>query len=172
MTEVWKDISGYEGLYQVSNLGRVKRSFKNGKENMLIGKRDKDGYTEVILSKNQRKKYYRLHRLVADAFVPNLERKLQINHKDRNKQNNSADNLEWVTGSENVSHTFATGRKIYRRPVIQYTRDMNVVSFWDSIREAGRVLKISEHNINSCCNGKLPTAGGFIWRYREVMSNG
>lgn len=168
MTEIWKDISGYEGLYQVSNLGRVKRFFKNGKENFLSGKKDKDGYIEVILSSNQRKKYYRLHRLVADAFVPNLENKPQINHKDRNKQNNYADNLEWVTCSENVSHTFSTGRKIHKRPIIQYTRNMDVVSIWDSIREAGRSLKICEHNINSCCHGRLATAGGYVWRYKEV----
>jgi hypothetical protein len=168
LTEIWKDVSGYEGLYQVSNFGRVKRFFKNGKENFLAGKKDKDGYIEVILSSNQRKKYCRLHRLVADAFIPNLENKPQINHKDRNKQNNSADNLEWVTVSENAAHTFATGRKIHRRPVVQYARNMDVVSIWDSIRAAGNALKISEHNINSCCNGKLPTAGGFVWRYKEV----
>lgn len=172
MTEIWKDIRGYERTYQVSNLGRVKRIFKNGKENVLTGKKDKDGYIEVILSSHQRKKYYRLHRLVAEAFVPNLESKPQINHKDRNKQNNSADNLEWVTGSENVAHTFVTGRKIYRRPVVQYARNMDVLACWDSIREAAHFLKISEHNINSCCNFKLPTAGGFIWRYNEVMSDG
>lgn len=168
MTEIWKNVSGYEGTYQVSNLGRVKRLFKNGKENILSGKKDKDGYIEVILSSNQKKKYYRLHRLVAEAFVPNLESKPQINHKDRNKQNNSVDNLEWVSGSENVAHTFVTGRKIFRRPVVQYTRNMDIVSFWNSIREAGKTLKIAENNINSCCNGKLPTAGGFIWRYKEV----
>lgn len=168
MTEVWKDICGYEGTYQVSNFGRVKRLFRNGKENILSGKKDKDGYIEVILSSNQKKKYYRLHRLVADAFVPNVESKPQINHKDRNKQNNSANNLEWVTGSENILHTFATGRKVRRRPIVQYTRDMTLVSFWDSIREAGKALKIAENNITSCCSGKLPTAGGFIWRYKEA----
>lgn len=168
MTEIWKDIPGYEGLYQVSDYGRVKRSFKNGKENVLSGKIDKDGYTWVILSKNQRKKYVHVHRLVADAFIPNVENKPQVNHKDRNKQNNSANNLEWVTGSENMLHTFATGRKIHRRPIVQYTRNMEVVSFWNSIREAGRTLRISESNINACCHNRFPTAGGYIWRYREV----
>lgn len=166
--EFWKDIPGYEGLYQVSNYGRVKRYFKNGKENFLVGKKDKDGYTWVILSKNQRKKYIHVHRLVADAFVPNTEDKPQVNHKDRNKQNNSANNLEWVTCSENMLHTFATGRKIHRRPIVQYTRNMEFVSLWDSIREAGQALKIAESNINACCHNRFPTAGGYIWRYREV----
>lgn len=168
MTEIWKDVSGYEGLYQVSNHGRVKRLFKNGKENVLSGKKDKDGYVEVILSVNQRKKFFRLHRLVADVFIPNPENKPQINHKDRNKQNNSADNLEWATGSENVFHTFVTGRRVYKRPVLQYTRNMELVSSWGSIKEAGRALKIAEPNINACCHGRFPTAGGFIWRYKEV----
>ena len=167
MTEVWKDVLGYEGLYQVSSLGRVKRLHKNGKENILTGKKDKDGYTEIILSKSRKKKYFRLHRIVADAFIPNPANKPQINHKDRDKQNNTVANLEWVTGSENVLHTFATGRRVHKRPVLQYTRNMELVSSWDSIREAGRTLKIAENNINACCHGRFPTAGGFVWRYKE-----
>lgn len=168
MTEVWRDVPGYVGLYKVSNQGRVKRCFGNGKENFLTGKKDKDGYTEVILSKNQRKKYFRLHRLVAEAFVPNPESKPQVNHKDRNKQNNSVTNLEWVTASENAKHCFLTGRKIHKRAVIQYTRDMVLVSLWDSIKEASKSLNINEHNISYCCAGGLKTAGGFVWRYKEV----
>jgi hypothetical protein len=168
VTEIWKDVHGYEGMYKVSNLGRLKRIFKSGKENFLKGKLDKDGYVCVILSRSQSKKHYRLHRLVAETFVPNLENKPQVNHKDRNKQNCEASNLEWVSGSENVVHAYSTGRKVYKRPIVQYTKSMDIVSLWDSIREAGRVLKISEHNINSCCNGKLSTAGGYVWRYREV----
>lgn len=172
MSEVWKDVPGYEGLYQVSNLGRLKRTFRNGKENILIGKKDKYGYTAVILSKNQRKKHCLLHRLVAGVFVLNPENKPEVNHKDRNKRNNVADNLEWATGSENVKHAFATGRKIHKRPIVQYTRNMDVVSCWDSIREAGQTLNISEKNIVSCCNGRLLSAGGYVWRYKEVMSDG
>ncbi len=172
MTEIWKDITGYEGRYQVSNFGRVKRLLKNGNEKFLSGKKDKDGYIEIILSANQRKKYFRLHRLVADAFIPNPENKPQINHKDRNKKNNSVANLEWVTCSENVVHSFETGRKIYKRPIVQYTKNMEVVSYWNSIREAGRSLNIAVNNISSCCGGKLPSAGGYIWRYQEVRSNG
>ena len=167
MTEVWKDIPGYEGIYQVSNQGRVKRSFKKG-ERIMSGKKAKDGYIDVILSVNQNKRCYRLHRLVAEAFIPNPNNKPQVNHKDRNKRNNEVGNLEWVTGSENVVHAFATGRSVHKRPVVQYTKNMGFVAFWNSIREAGQALRISEHNICSCCNDKLPSAGGYIWRYGEV----
>lgn len=168
MTEVWKDIPDYEGKYQVSNQGRVKRLYGSGKERVMVGKTDKYGYRCVILSRNQHKKHCTVHRLVANAFIPNEENKPQVNHKDRNKQNNNADNLEWVTNSENVVHAFATGRSVHKRPVVQYTKNMGFVAFWNSIREAGQALRISEHNICSCCNDKLPSAGGYIWRYGEV----
>jgi hypothetical protein len=165
--EVWKDICGYEGLYQVSNMGRVKRLFKDGKDRVLRGKKDKDGYIEVILSGKPIKKYCRLHRLVAEAFIPNPFGKAEINHKDRDKQNNVVSNLEWVTASENVRHTFLTGRKIHKSPVIQYDLNMEAVAIWDSIKDACQKLKVKSSNVSACCNGRLKTVGGFIWRYKE-----
>ena len=168
MTEVWKDVSGFDGLYKVSNTGKVKRSFVNGKERILSGRKDKDGYIEVILSKAQHKSYFRIHRLVAKAFIPNPDGKPMVNHKDKNVQNNAVTNLEWVTASENVVHGYCTGRKVRKRPVVQYTKNMDFIAFWNSIREAGQALCINEHNINSCCNDKLPSAGGYIWRYQGV----
>lgn len=177
MKEVWKDIPDYEGLYQVSNLGRIKRIFRNGNEHFLSGRKDKDGYIEVILSKNKGKKFRRVHRLVAEAFIPNPYNKPQVNHKDRNKENNTVDidnpqgnttNLEWTTCSENVVHCFDTGRSIYKKEVKQYTTDLKYIKCWKSIREASRELGISENNISSCCNGKLKTAGGYIWRFKEA----
>ena len=168
MTEVWKDVPGYEGTYQVSNFGRVKRSFANGKENILQGKTDKDGYVLVVLSRFQKKKFARLHRLVAEAFIPNPDNKPQVNHKDRNKQNNMVSNIEWATASENTIHCCATGRGVRKVGVLQYTRDMVLVSAWDSIRTASKNLGINEHNISSCCRKRLGTAGGFVWRYKEV----
>ena len=163
--EVWKDVQGYEGLYKVSNLGKVKRLFKSGKENVLSGRADKDGYIEVILSKNQKKKTCRLHRLVALAFIPNPNGKKEVNHKDKNKQNNSVDNLEWVTTAENIRHSFAMGRNMYKRAIVQYTKAMEIVAHWESIREASRNLKIATSGIVGCCGGHLQTSGGFIWRY-------
>lgn len=113
--EIWKDIEGYEGLYQVSNLGRVKRMrFINKntnieKERIKSQKIRKDGYLEVALYKNGKGKYIQVHRLVAKSFIPNPKKLPQVNHIDGNKENNCVDNLEWVTNKENVTHAIKTG---------------------------------------------------------------
>lgn len=167
MEEIWKNVVGYEGVYQVSNLGNLKRLFKN-KERMLSGREDKDGYIEVILSRKQSKKFCRLHRLVAEAFIPNIDNKPQVNHKDRNKKNNKVENLEWVTCSENTIHTFETGRQVRVKSIEQYSKDMKYIKEWESIKQASITLGISNNNISSCCSGKLGTAGGYIWKYKEV----
>ncbi len=175
--EIWKDVKGYEGHYQVSNLGRLKRTYESGRVNILSGKHDKDGYVEVILSMKGRKKYCRLHRLVAEAFIPNPEGKTQVNHKDKNTQNNFVNpddiygettNLEWVTPSENVVHSFRGGRYVYTRPVVQFTKDMEHVTTWDAVKSAANALGLSHSNISACCAGRLKTSGGYIWRYKEV----
>lgn len=107
MIEEWKNITGYEGLYQVSNLGRVKSlNYKgNGTEWILKGYVKKDGYEVVTLMKDGIRKYCRVHRLVALAFLPNPDNLPQINHKDEDKLNNCADNLEWCTGSYNTKYS-------------------------------------------------------------------
>jgi hypothetical protein len=166
--EVWRDVPGYEGLYQVSNLGRIKRLFCNGNENFLQGKHDKDGYITVILSRKQTKKYCRLHRLIAKAFIPNPGGKAEVNHKDRNKRNNEVSNLEWVTPAENTRHCIDTGRPTHKRAILQYTKDMELIAVWDSLKEAAKQLNIGDSNICSCCAGRLKTSGGYIWRYKEV----
>ena len=113
MREVWRNIKGYEDLYQVSNLGRVKslsRKIFNGKnyyiskEKILKPAKDKDGYVQVLLYKNNRHKTYKVHRLVAMAFLPNPNNLPQINHKDENKQNNYTSNLEWCTPKYNQNY--------------------------------------------------------------------
>jgi hypothetical protein len=119
MEEVWKDISGYEGLYQVSNMGRVKSlerivsPRKQGQriahEKIKQSKHTKDGYLEVTLCKNCKPKSIRTHRLVAHAFCENPFNKAEVNHIDGNKLNNRADNLEWVTSSENQIHAYKLG---------------------------------------------------------------
>ena len=117
--EIWKDIEGYVGLYQVSNLGRVRSLdrtivYKEGKKHFYKGQilkqcRNKKGYLRVPLSTNDMRKTVIVHRLVATAFIPNPLSLPQVNHKDGNKANNSALNLEWVTGSENTQHAVKFG---------------------------------------------------------------
>lgn len=109
MEEIWKDIEGYEGLYKVSNLGRIKSFYHGGK----IMKPDvsNHGHLRVKLSKSGKLKRYLVHRLVARAFIPNSENKPQINHIDADPTNNSVDNLEWSTQSENIKHAYKIGNK-------------------------------------------------------------
>ena len=109
MTEIWKDIQGYEGLYQVSNLGRVKSLTKRYKDVECLKFYEWDGYKIVGLHKNRQRTAYRVHRLVALAFVPNEQGKPQVNHINGDKSDNRASNLEWCTGSENMKHAYSNG---------------------------------------------------------------
>ena len=113
--EVWKDIEGYEGLYQVSNFGDIKslpkvRRNRSGtyiqKEKLLKLSNTSTGYKKVELYKDKKRKSFKVHRLVAQAFIPNPENKREVNHIDGNKHNNKVNNLEWVTSSENKIHAF------------------------------------------------------------------
>lgn len=105
--EDWKDITGYEGLYQVSNFGRVKRLNTN---RILKSAKSKGGYPYIVLSKNGITSNKTIHRLVAKAFIPNPENKPEVNHIDENKTNNKVSNLNWMTRKENVNHGTRTER--------------------------------------------------------------
>lgn len=107
--EIWADVEGYEGLYEISNFGRVKSFAKSRKGKILTPTFEKVGYSRVILSKDCIHQKYLIHRLVATAFVPNPENKEEVNHIDGNKLNNYFENLEWVTTSENQKHSLKIG---------------------------------------------------------------
>lgn len=140
MNEVWKDVKGYENLYQISNLGRLKSLSKKGNyKNEYIRKTltDIKGYSVCNLVKDKKYKYVRIHRLVAQAFIPNLENKPQVNHKDGNKQNNCVNNLEWCTNSENQLHAIKMGlrkneniSKGRKKEINQYDLNGNYITFF------------------------------------------
>lgn len=108
MEEIWKDVIGYEDYYQVSNLGNVKRKSKDKKIKPYKGGKN-GAYNHVCICENGNQKSVLLHRIVATAFIPNVENKPQVNHKDGNKKNNAVENLEWVTNKENTIHAFSIG---------------------------------------------------------------
>lgn len=160
--EIWKDIKGYEGLYQVSTYGRVKN-----KKLIMAQKTNKDGYLTIRLSKNGTKKDYIVHRLVAQAFIENKDNLPQINHKDENKLNNNVDNLEWCTCSYNINYgnrNKKMAEKISQK-VAKYDTKGNLIKIYDSMTKAQNENKIWHSRIGLCCRGKSKTAGGFKWQY-------
>lgn len=169
--ESWKDIDGYEGLYQISNLGMV-RSFSKGDSVKYKKPQNRsDGYYQVRLYQNWKGQNKKIHRLVALAFIENPNGYKCVNHIDGDKQNNSVENLEWCDHSYNNLHACQTGlRKKYlggdnweAKQVVQKNLEGEVVKTWGSIREAARALKISESSISSCINGRSKKGTGFIW---------
>lgn len=161
--EIWKDIPGYEGLYQVSNLGRVKSFHGRTEREKILQPYCKKKYAQVLLIKDKRRKLALIHRLVAEAFLPNPDGKPQVNHKDENKQNNSVDNLEWCDCDYNI--IYSQGKK-----VLQYDTNGKLLREWECMRDAERELGILCSNISACCKRKYRhrTAGGYIWRFKEA----
>lgn len=168
MLEIWRDIKNYEGIYEVSNLGRIKSISRNGtiKENRILKPNKVMGYSQIVLYKNNKREYKKIHRLVAETFIPNLENKREVNHKDGNKTNNCVDNLEWVTTSENQLHSYYE-LKNNIKSVIQLSLNNEIIKEWESIAKVEQELKISNADICKCCKGKRKTAGGYKWRYKE-----
>ena len=156
MNEIWKDIDGYEGLYKVSNLGRIKSlgNDKNRKEKILKTGKNKFGYLHVILCKEGKVTTFRVQRLVANAFIPNPENKPEVNHIDENKENNCVWNLEWCTHQYN--NEYSKGKKIL-------CVETNKV--YPSAMEAQRQTVVHQQSIIACCKGKLKTTGNYHWKY-------
>ena len=166
--ETWKDIKGFEGLYQVSNLGKVKSL--SGKK-PLIKKQtfDKDGYLKVTLSKKGKKYNKRIHRVVAETFIPNTNKLPQVNHKDEIKTNNSVFNLEWCSNFYNSCYGTRSKRVAQNNKikVFQFSLENRLIKVWPSALDAGAILGICKSHISECCTGKRNTAGGFIWRHKK-----
>lgn len=148
---------------KVKSLARKRKGTTNTKD-IIMKVCNKDGYNIVNLWKNKKKKTIKVHRLVAEAFIPNLDNKPYINHKNAIRNDNTIQNLEWCTQKENILHAYKIGSRQTKR-IQQYDLKNDLIRNWSSIKDASQKLKISNGHICSCCKGKRKSAGGFIWKY-------
>lgn len=168
MNEIFEYIEGYSGLYQISNLGRVK-SFHSGKEKILKPVKTLDGYLRVVLYKQGKSKKCKVHRLVAEAFIENPQNLPEINHKSEIKTDNRVENLEWCTRSYNIN--FATrNQRVSESNTNHPNKSKQVLCVetgvvYPSASEVERQLGFSQGNISLACNGKRKTCGGYRWKY-------
>ena len=182
MSEIWKDIIGFEGLYQVSQFGNVRSLNYNHTSNTknLSIKHHHTGYKFVTLCGDNIHKNMFIHRLVACAFIPNPNNVPCVNHIDGDKSNNTVSNLEWMTYKENTRHAIETGlRKDTNmrgkfgalhpssKPVIQCTRAGELVKTWDCISDAARAYGKNPCTIINCCAGRAKSCAGYVWKYPD-----
>lgn len=180
MEEIWKDIPGYEGKYQVSSFGRVRSLDRIDDENhfrkgQIMKTKLLRGYVRVPLRDGKKQKDYQVHRLVASAFIPNPDNLPQVNHKDCNPGNNHVENLEWCDAKYNINYgdrnekvsKVLSGRKHdwNCKSVLCYDLDGNFVSRYNSVYAAAEVVDRAPTNITACLKGKQKTSGGFVWKY-------
>lgn len=179
--EIWKPVKGFEGLYEVSNMGRVrsldrvvyqKNKFGRMSRHIYYGQiikqqKQRNGYFIVNLYRNGQIEKCLVHRLVGSCFLEKKDGKDCINHLDCDKSNNRAENLEWCTQSENVQYAYDVGamKPPHMRKVAQYSLDGVLLKVWESQSEASRNLGIYQSNIYKVCSGKRNQTGGFIWKY-------
>lgn len=177
--EIWKPVVGYEGLYEVSSLGRIRSVdrivFQQGRSQKykgcimspFIGNH---GYYGIRLSKNNKKKTYSVHRLVALAFIPNPDNLPVINHKDETHTNNCVSNLEWCTQKYNMNYGTVRERvsEANGLKVAQYDLEGNLINTFRSIKDASRKTGVSATSINGCTIGKYYTGGKYIWLATET----
>lgn len=179
--EIWKDVVGFEGMYQVSDLGRVRglnritrnnaTSTKNIKGKLLTPYKNDNGYMMVCLSNpNYNKRHYRVHRLVAEAFLPNPHNYTDVNHKDEMKHNNNVTNLEWCNRSYNSRYGTCQERlsKHKQRSVVMCDKKTGKeLKVFDSMKTAMKETGLYRTLISRVCRGERKTAGGYIWKYAD-----
>lgn len=171
MEEEWRDVVGYEGLYKVSNLGRVKRlagSCRCVKDRILVQQQNHRGYMHCDLSINNKIKTWSVHKIVALAFVynDNPTEKTEVNHLNEIITDNRAENLSWVTRAENCNYGTRNLRiaKKKSKPVNQFTLDGQLVRTWKSAKET-ETSGFVQCSVTNCCKGKRKSHKGFVWRY-------
>ena len=160
----------YEGLYKVSNLGRIlSLNYKNtGKPGLMTPFDNGYGYLQVELCKNKETKHCFVHRLVGEAFLPNPDNLPEINHIDEDKTNNRVDNLEWKNHRDNLNHGTHNERmaKTKSKPVLQLTLTGELIREWESTNECGR-NGFNQGAVAACCRGEKPQYKGFLWMYAD-----
>lgn len=191
--EIWKAVVGYEGLYEVSNIGRVQslnrtEIFSSSKGlavtrpriGKIIIQKDNKGYKRAYLSKGGKVKAFITHRLVAIAFISNPNNYPEINHINGIRDDNRVENLEWCTTSQNMRHAYDVlkrqispnvinvfgGDHPASTPILQYDLNGNFIREWPSAIEIQRELNVNSPNIIACCRGKQQTCGGFSWKHK------
>lgn len=178
--EMWKPITGTKGFIEVSNEGRV-RSLLKGTPRILKTQADKKGYHRIRVTIEREKLTYKVHREIAKAFLPNPKKLPQVNHKDGNKDNNSVENLEWVTNAENAHHAIEHGlwdavfegsrkeNEKRKRPVIGYfsSPTSSTSKRFESVAEAERF--VGSRHVTDVLKGKRSMVKGWTFRYEEVM---
>ena len=200
MEEIWVDIEGYEGFYQVSNLGRIRsiereiyksNNIKQISKSHILKFEKRKGYNYVHLFKNGIRKRMAVHRLVAEAFIPNPDNKPQIDHINTIRDDNRVENLHWVTPKENMENPLTKENKSKSQKgkskgepkskeskdkigkansikVAQLDKDTNeLIKIWNSAMEAQRECGFDNGNINRCCRGKYKSHKGYKWMYYE-----
>lgn len=183
MKEEWRPCVGYEGFYEVSNLGRVrsiavyidkyKKVFQRKSPVLKIAETTREGYKRVLLSLYGKHHHCAVHRLVAMAFIPNDENLPEINHKDENPANNKVDNIEWCTRKYNANYGTLPKRMsewqmnspVRSKAVYQYTKTGEFITAYPSMNEAGRNVGVSGNMIGRVCKGKAKSAAGFVFKF-------
>lgn len=181
MEEIWKTIEDYPD-YMISSMGRVK-SLWYGKEKIMKLRNDSDGYVLINFHKNKKQITFKVHRLVAQAFIPNPENKPYIDHINTDRTDNRVENLRWVTNKENMNNPITklknSGEKCYMygkkglnhplsKPIIQFAKNGEFVRKWDNAQDVAREWGLySGSNILTCCSGYLKTAYGYKWGFEK-----
>lgn len=185
--EIWKDISGFEGLYQISSHGRLKSFHREKCGTILKNNNSKGDYIRRVLKKDKVGIHVSIHRIVAQEFIPNPLNKSQVNHKDCDRQNNHVENLEWVTGSENIRHAVKMkpsmldgiikyNTTLRPKPIYQFDLDGVFIAAYKNSKEAYRATGVCARNILQVANKKeykpgltRKQAGGYIWSFEGVL---
>lgn len=185
--EIWKPIKGYEGIYEVSNLGRIKSLNYNrsGKEKILKPALSHNGYLIVTLSKNGKTKRFRVNRLVVETFIPDKSNfklmpdedrnnidldNLKVNHIDENIKNNNIENLEWCTAKYNANYGERNFKivKHIKKSIYQYDLNNKFINEYESITQASKETHIPISSISACCVGQRKKTNGYIFKFKEL----